>query len=632
MLERLLAESRTAYLVLDNCPSSLHGTLASRVAPAESKVRLITVEYDIREDQPQTTEVVHVEADGPDVAEELLIRRHPGIGSGNAHRIARFAEGNARVALAVAECVEKGESLAKLSDEVLFDRLFSQRNEPDGQLRQHARLLALVYSFSVQSPDEDMDELAVLGSIQGIPRHQLFGSVADLLERQVAQKRSHWRAILPHAVANRLAAEALSRVPLETLRATFEEPGRERLLTSFAHRLGLMHDHDVAESIVRSWLDEGGLLASVSGLSENGLEMLDHVAPTAPDAVLDCLAAEIEAPGFVWTERAFDPFIETSVGLLTSLAYDPDAFDRCMSLLLRLADCMKRSVSNGTVGDTLVQDTVLRFFQPYLSGTHASLDQRTAVLINALNSDDDRRRSLGFEMLSTALDGPPWYGNGMNDFGARSRDFGFDPDRNELVAWYCNFIDVAVEHGMHSDDELARQARQTLAQNFRGLWALPEMRESLIAAALELNSKKAWTEGWQAVRKTIHLDYIERGHGRNGDEIPLELTQLAERLAPSGLLAKIDTFVLGSDSHPWSLDEEFRDGEPNKYDESRSRLKQAATELGREFARSGKPLRCWEPGSSPKVTCLTDAPLGGVLRQGPMTGRPCGTTLWALQP
>ncbi|MYG26914.1 MAG: hypothetical protein F4213_12980, partial [Boseongicola sp. SB0677_bin_26] len=338
MLERLLTEGRTAYLVLDNCPSGLHGTLASRVASVESKVLLITVEYDIREDNPQTTEVVRVEADGPDVAEELLVRRHPGIGSGNAHRIARFAEGNARVALAVAERVRAGESLAKLPDEALFDRLFSQRNERDGQLRQHAGILALVYSFSVQSPGEDMDELAVLGSIHGIPRHLLFGSVADLLERQVAQKRSHWRAVLPHAVANRLAAEALSRIPPETLRATFEAPGRERLLTSFAHRLGLMHDHHIAESIVRSWLDEGGPLASVSGLSENGLKMLDHVAPTAPDAVLDRLAAEIETPGFVWNEQAFDPFMETTLGLLTSLAYDPDAFDRCMCLLLRLAD------------------------------------------------------------------------------------------------------------------------------------------------------------------------------------------------------------------------------------------------------------------------------------------------------
>ena len=590
MLERLLADGRTTYLVLDNCPSSLHGTLASRFASVESKVRLITVEYDIREDQPQSTEVVHVVADGPDVAEELIVRRHPGIGSGNAHRIAKFAKGNARVALAVAERVRAGESLAKLSDEALFDRLFSQRNEPDGQLRQHARLLSLVYSFSVQSPDEDTDELAVLGSIQGIPRHQLFDSVADLLERQVAQKRSHWRAILPHAVANRLAEEALSHIPRKTLRTTFEAPGRERLLTSFARRLGLLHDHDVAKGIVLSWLDEDGPLASVSGLSENGLMMLQHVTPTAPGAVLDRLAAEIEAPEFVETERGLDSSMATMLGLLTSLAYEPDTFDRCARLLLRLADSMKKPASNGPVGDTLVENAVVRFFQPYLSGTHASLDQRKAVLIDALNSNDHRRRSLGLRMLSTALDGPPWHGNGVTEFGARPRDFGYHPNRDELVAWYRNFIDVAVVYGMRMDDDLARQARQTLAQEFRGLWAMPEMRERLTSAALELHAVRPWTEGWKAVRKTMFFDYEDSEPGRSDEDMPQELKRLEKRLAPSGLMARIDTFVLGHDNDPWSLDEEFHDKEANDYDESAIRCEQRATELGREFACSEKPV------------------------------------------
>lgn len=583
MLESLLAEGRTAFLVLDNCPTDVHGKLASRITSVNSNVRLITVEYDIRVDHPQETEVVHIEADGPDVAEELLIRRHPGTGPGNTHRIAGFADGNARVALAVAERVEAGESLAKLSDADLFDRLFSQRNEPDGQLRQHARLLALVYSFSVE--ESDADELFVLGSIQGISRGQLFSSVAELLGRQVAQKRSHWRAILPQAVANRLAADSLSRIPLDTLRVIFEAPGRERLLTSFAHRLGLLHDNDDAKSIVRSWLDEGGPLASVSNLNENGLMMLRHVAPTAPDAVLDRLAAEIEAPGFAATEQDFHSFIARILGLLTSLAYEPDKFDRCLSLLLRVAGCMGESGVHGVVGNKVVQ-----FFQPYLSGTHASLDQRSVVLKEALNSDGDRRRSLGFRMLSTALDGPPWFGNGMNDFGARPRDYGFDPDRNQLAEWYSRFVDIAVEYGLHRDPELARQARQTLAQELRGLWALPELREKLSSAALKLNSQHAWTEGWQAVQKTIFFDYAEKNPDQNDEKIPPDLKQLAERLAPSDLMAKISTFVLGHDNDPWSLGEEFHEDEPNGYDEATNRLTQRATDLGQEFACSGRSV------------------------------------------
>ncbi len=84
MLDNLLAEGRRAIMILDNCPSELHASLASKVSAAGKEVSLITIEYDIRDDKPQTTEVIHIETDGPDVAEQLLIRRFPSIGQNNA--------------------------------------------------------------------------------------------------------------------------------------------------------------------------------------------------------------------------------------------------------------------------------------------------------------------------------------------------------------------------------------------------------------------------------------------------------------------------------------------------------------------------------------------------------------------
>jgi len=53
MLDRLIAERRRAFLILDNCPSELHSLLATKVSAAGGEVRLITVEYDIRDDNPR---------------------------------------------------------------------------------------------------------------------------------------------------------------------------------------------------------------------------------------------------------------------------------------------------------------------------------------------------------------------------------------------------------------------------------------------------------------------------------------------------------------------------------------------------------------------------------------------------
>jgi len=85
---------------------------------------------------------------------------------------------------------------------------------------------------------------------------------------------------------------------IETLRRVFEAPKNQRLLLSFAHRLGLMHDHPVAKEIVETWLQPGGLLERISDLSEVGSRLLDYVSPVAPGALLNKIETELTAPSF----------------------------------------------------------------------------------------------------------------------------------------------------------------------------------------------------------------------------------------------------------------------------------------------------------------------------------------------
>ena len=138
-------------MVLDNCSSDAHNQYASQAASSPN-LHLVTVEYDIREDKPEVTSVVQVDAEGPKIAETLIKRRHPDLGQVNAQRIAEFSGGNARVALALADAAsEEKESLSSFSPAQLFDRLFYQRGEHDTSLLQAAEILALVYSFSISA-------------------------------------------------------------------------------------------------------------------------------------------------------------------------------------------------------------------------------------------------------------------------------------------------------------------------------------------------------------------------------------------------------------------------------------------------------------------------------------------------
>ncbi|WP_421254800.1 hypothetical protein [Aeromonas sp. 600282] len=579
MLDRLIAEGRRAIMILDNCPSELHTLLASKVA-AKGTISLITVEYDIRDDKPQITEVIQIEAVGPEVAEQLVLRRFPNIDRNNARRIAEFADGNARVSLAIAERVEEGESLAQLSDAQLFNRLFEQRNNPDDSLREQAEILSLVYSFSVSTAEEGQNELEVLGSISGYSVSQLFRATSKLSDRHIVQKRAHWRAILPHAVANRLAALALDSIPVDQLRATFEATGRQRLLMSFAHRLGLLHDHTVAKEIVECWLQPDGLLGRLTELSDISDRILNYIAPVAPEALLDRIETVLIASDFEGMMPGYNPRRTSIINLLQLLAYESKAFERCIRLLIQLADYEEECNDNNSVRNQITQ-----FYQAYLSGTHASLSQRISFMNECLTSGVARRRALGFRMLSTALEAH-WTCFGMNEFGARPRDNGFNPSQDELSEWRQAFIDIAVKLGTSRDPNLESSARNILANAFRDMWGEEAMRIVLVDAAYKLHAHYPWGEGWIAIRSTIYFDHINLEGESDVEPLPDNLAALERALRPQGLVPNIMIYVLSPELDSCVQETDFEYSDTDVFQESENQLEARAFRLGEAFAAS----------------------------------------------
>ena len=91
-------------------------------------------------------------------------------------------------------------------------------------------------------------------------------------------------------------------------------------------------------------------------------------------------------------------------------------------------------------------------------------------------------------------------------FGARPRDFGYQPKTlGEVAHWYGTFIDICTCLAL-SAQPIAKQARKILADNLRDLWTEAHMFEALEISAKQLQEQKAWNEGWIAVRSIIRYD------------------------------------------------------------------------------------------------------------------------------
>ena len=558
LLDELLANGRGAVLIVDNCASQLHSQLTAR-CKASNRVSLLTIEYDIREDIPNETSVFRLEPGSTELIEKVIGQQFPHISQVNVATIGRFAEGNSRVAIALANTLDQKDSLAGIGDKALFERLFWQRGEVDSDLMNAAQVCALVYSFNVEDSDTELPQLASLADMSSLA---LYRHIDELFRRGLAQKRGPWRAVLPHAIANTLASRALSATPYSVIASNLIE-GHGRLLRSFSRRLSYLHESLDAVAIVQRWFAHGNLLADLTNLADPLVDVLQNVAPVDPEATL--LAIERAASGdhaseFISTNN----FMRTRiVRLLRSIAWDAKYFERCLDVMVRFALAESEDNRNDST-----RGVIESLFALYLSGTRATLEQRLTWITRALRNEDPLLQRIGVQCLKTALEAHHFTSFYGFEFGARPRDYGISPRGKEVREWFTAIIELATEIGVEPTN-IGSQVRSVLADRFRSLWAVAGMVDALEQATprfLELG----WEKGWLAIKQTIRFDAAGMP-----EDIQERLKALESLSRPQTLIARTKAIVLNSFSG--GLD--ITDGDEHG-SQAYERADQAARELG----------------------------------------------------
>lgn len=568
----LIATDTRAILVIDNCPPETHRHLSEVVRASGSRVSVITVEYDIREDQPEGTDVFSLETSSLPLIEQLVTGRFPDLSQLDGRRIAEFSGGNARIALALAGTVKKTETLAGLTHSELFKRLFQQRHEHDAGLLQIAEACSLVYSFQGEALTGENAELPVLGGLVGKSAQEVFSAVAELKRRDLLQKRAEWRAILPHAIANRLAELALQNIPSSVIENAIVNGPSERLLRSFSRRLGYLDRSSEAQTIVKGWLASGGLLHDAASLNPLGRAMLENVAPVQPRATLLALQC-------AYGKADNDTLLAGAhfIRLVHALAYDAELFETSVTLLCKFA------TMHGGAVDADVEKAVSSLFYVAFSGTHAPLSMRLDVVKTLLSSVKPHEQHLGIKALEAMITTEHFRPYGSFEFGARSRDYGYYPkSKAEYRQWFDAVINMA-EVLATKPSEIRLRIRKIIARRFPGLWTNAGQLDALERIFRAIGAEGFWRDGWIATRRT------RRYGAKNLDAEALQrLTKLEEYLRPKGLVDSVRGVVL-SERDGGSLDDFDDDGEMD-IAQRLQRAAEAVVEFGKAVATDESAL------------------------------------------
>lgn len=543
LVEYLIINEYAAIVVLDNCPPEVHRSIQKQVAERQASLMLLTIEYDISDDKPEETNVVHIEPSSISTVSKLVKKRYPVLGRVNSDRISEFSGGNARIALALASQVKSSDTLSDFSDEQLFQRLFNQRKGNNNSLLQSAEILSLVYSFNL-SDIEFNNELEVLAKIADTKRRVLFRDQAELEARQLIQKRGNWRALLPHALSNRLARRALTNIPQKDINVELFKPENLRLFKSCAHRLGYLHDFEPAHNLADTWVQPGGPLHDITNLSDELLRALEYIAPVFPDTVLQSIELASVHAGFCSRQN---PHFSQFVNLLRKIAYDDENFDRASDLILKFAETERPDENNNSILSQLKS-----LFQISLSGTLASPSRRQEFICCLIHSGNVRQMEIGRELLKTALITSHLTSIGGFEFGARQRNFGWEAKNNdEIRDWFNNNLDQLDKCLKSENNSLHKWAKKLIADKFIDLWEKFGCQDKLETFVYKYASEGNWPEIWLSIKRTLRLPRS------SSTKWFKRLEDLERFAAPKNIHEELEAYIFQeSREHIWGSDYE----------------------------------------------------------------------------
>ncbi len=548
LAEQLVSENARAILIIDNCSPELHKKLSFICAGQNSQLSLLTVEYDVRnEDFSDETNVFNLEPSSDELITKLILNRCPHISQVDAGTIAEASGGNYRIALALAGTVRKGDNLTGLTDIQLFKRLFEQRDGENQGLMLSASALSLVYSFNGEDTESDDAELKTLSALIDKTPAEIYRDIAELKRRDLIQSRSVWRAVLPHAIANMLAKYALESIPKSKLINAFLACGSERLIRSFSRRLGYLHNVPQALAIVQELMKADGWIGDVRSLTKFGMDVFENLASADPKGALEAIeraAKNDESQKFLTREN---PHFIDFVKILRSIAYEKEYFKDCIQLICEIAITEDENENNNSVRSVLKS-----LFSAYLSGTLTEEAERLEVIEALLQSTDERKQRIALMLLDESLEA--WHFSSFYgfSFGGRKRGYGYMPRGSQVTKWYETFIAAAEKIAM-ANDWKSEHARRIFARRFRGLWTSAHMFDALESTAKNLHKYRPWNEGWIAVRETLKYDKDERA-----PEIIGRLEALKTELAPNDLEQRCRAYIF-SNSHTLSFIDDLDD-------------------------------------------------------------------------
>ena len=519
-IQRLQTLDKRVILIVDNCEATMHNKLTELCQRHNSKISLMTIEYDVKEDDNVDSNNYYLSTTSDGVLKQLIKRKFKNISDINVDTIVKCSDGNFRIALYLSKSISTQKNIGVLNYDELFNRLFFQGIEIDKELLKVGEACSLFYSFDISYDVEDeKNELNIISDLISISAINVLGKVEELRCRQIVQKRGNMRAILPHALANKLAIDCLKKIPAEHIMRLISK--NERLCISFFRRLKFLHSSDEAQVIAKKYfysLSDEDLIDAKESL----MEKIKCITILNPELVLQRIENITEQSFFTRNNKQFYEWVR----IFGYIAFDEKTFKRAIELIIKIAQTEKTNENYNSVRDVLYN-----FFHIYLSSTHAKLSVRLEVISELLQSSKKDRKEIGLKLIDEILHYGSFFASPLLDCGSQIRDYGLEPNGKD---WYEEALSYCRNFLYH--DICYEDIKEILAFNFRNLASIGfyDILETIVEENIII---KSWPRIWISLLAIKHFD-----SERISRELMNRIDKLIDKVQPVTISDKVTAF------------------------------------------------------------------------------------------
>lgn len=535
-IQELIILNESIIVIIDNCNKELHNKLAEYVCLPSSKISLLTIEYDVKDDTNIESYNYYLDTSSDNIIRKLLKRDFSYIEDNNIETIVKCSNGNFRIATYLAKTFNKNENIGILTSNEMFKRLFFQNNTESEDLLDTGRICSIFISFNIEYNKEDYNnELNIIGRIIDKKTIELLKYIKELNNRQIVQNRGNMRAILPHAIANRLANEFLESIPIDFL--INEIKNCKRLQLSFFRRLKFLHNKEYSIQSANFHLEQINFL----NVNKYEIEIIDCIKVISPEKVLNKLEQITQEKFFTINNN----YCYEWAIILFYIAYDQKLFYRSTILIAEFAKSEEKNKKYKSIRDILY-----KMFHIALSGTHATIEDRLKILDTLIYDSSIISNELGLKLINELL---KLGTNGLSDHiidnnTSVKRDYGYYPkNKEEYRKWYITTLQYCEKLIINNvfEDEI----KEIISNNFRDL-ASNDFYYDLEKIVENVLINKSWPEIWITIEAIKHFD-----KKKIPKKMLIQMNILQEKCTPKTIDDKIKIFLNNYKYLYWDLDD-----------------------------------------------------------------------------